>query len=423
MHKAWNAVTTNEPQSNNDVALNFDQRPVVGICLKRYAMTEQGVPKRLNTYIDIPDGLRLPHFMLADEKLEEDPEKLSMEYKLVLQSVVCHRGDSLQSGHYIAFARVAPKLLTGNRQHDFDPPPDYEEAQWVQFDDLQTEGRVTYVDDIRQSLRDEMPYLLFYQVMPMVDAAAPSTEGGDTEPPSYRDSRPSLEFPPNPSLNDVSSLATSGHDDSYFESTPTVSTFPSSRSRPPSIRFSLDFDRPTAEGSEAAGSSSRLRSSLGDPKRVSMSQTDSNVGSPAISPALTPEAHSPAITPSDESTAARLSRAASRFAKGRYSRPSSQSGEKRLSMSMTMGRLGGVMKAGRDASVDSVVDHTSANVPTVETVEIDASGASSEGGDPAYLQTHATLHKHSHRRSKSKEKSGKSTNKADAQPDRECTVM
>lgn len=122
--------------------MNFEQRPVVGICLKRYAMTESGLPKRHNTFIDIPDSLRLPHFMLADDKSvpEEDGKGLNTEYKLVLQSVICHRGDSLQSGHYISFARVAPKLLTDNRRHDFDPPPDYEEAQWVQFDDLDIEN-------------------------------------------------------------------------------------------------------------------------------------------------------------------------------------------------------------------------------------------------------------------------------------------
>ena len=94
-------------------------------------MTEQGVPIRQNTLIDIPISMRLPHFMVVDDvRADQDSNGLSQEYKLDLQSVVCHRGDSLHSGHYIAFARVAPKLLTDNRRHDSDPPPDYEEAQW-----------------------------------------------------------------------------------------------------------------------------------------------------------------------------------------------------------------------------------------------------------------------------------------------------
>ena len=140
-------------------------------------MIEQGVPIRQNTLIDIPDKMRLPHFMVVDGvKTDQEADGLSQEYKLVLQSVVCHRGDSLHSGHYIAFARVAPKLLTDNRRHDHDPPPDYEEAQWVRFDDLAVEERVTYVDDIKESLREEMPYLLFYQIVPMVDVTTASTE-------------------------------------------------------------------------------------------------------------------------------------------------------------------------------------------------------------------------------------------------------
>ncbi|UZP44657.1 hypothetical protein NXS19_012469 [Fusarium pseudograminearum] len=193
----WHALSSTEPRNNTEVALNFEQRPVVGICLKRYAMTESGQPKRHNTFIDIPDSLRLPHFMLADEpKAEEDMNVLNTDYKLVLQSVICHRGDSLQSGHYVSFARVAPKLLKDNRRHDFDPPPDYEEAQWVKFDDLQIESRVTYVDDIRTALKEEMPYLLFYQVMPMVEVAPPSVDDTETEPPSYNDSKVSIELPP-----------------------------------------------------------------------------------------------------------------------------------------------------------------------------------------------------------------------------------
>lgn len=178
----WNApsmsMSNNEPQTNSDVAKKFEQRPVLGICLKRYVMTETGRPKRHNTFIDIPESLRLPHFMVGDGKnAEEELYGLNTGYKLVLQSVICHRGDSVYSGHYIAFARVAPKVLTDNRRHEFDPPPDYEEAQWVLFDDLE-ERRVTYVDDFKKALEKEMPYLLFYQMVPTVEVSCPS-------PPAY----------------------------------------------------------------------------------------------------------------------------------------------------------------------------------------------------------------------------------------------
>ena len=59
--------------------MNFDQRPVVGICLKRYTMTESGQPTRHNTYIDIPDSLRLPHFMLADGSTGDEDEATALD--------------------------------------------------------------------------------------------------------------------------------------------------------------------------------------------------------------------------------------------------------------------------------------------------------------------------------------------------------
>ena len=317
--------------------MNFDQRPIVGICLKRYAMAESGQPERRNTFIDIPDSLRLPHFMLAGCPDLEEENGLSTEYKLVLQSVVCHRGDSLHSGHYVAFARVAPKLLTGNRRHYFDPPPDYEEAQWVLFDDLDIENRVSYVDDIRRSLKEEMPYLLFYQIVPMVDMTCPSTEGTEAEPPSYNESKTSFELPSSASMcdGDPGGYPRYGerHQGDHFMSDPAT------RSKPPSIRLSSEVPRPPADksllGSHAASTPEGSR-------RQSVIMMDSAVGTPAV----TPDTNSPIITPMDDSTGSRLSRAASRFALGRQSRPASQSGEGRLSFSMT--RLGGLMKSSKE---------------------------------------------------------------------------
>lgn len=416
-HPAWHALSTNEPQNDVDVALNFEQRPVVGICLKRYAMTESGQPKRHNTFIDIPDSLRLPHFMLADEKAEGDETGLNTEYKLVLQSVICHRGDSLQSGHYISFARVAPKLLTDNRRHDSDPPPDYEEAQWAQFDDLDVENRVSYVDDIRQSLRDEMPYLLFYQVVPMVEVAAPSSEGTAADPPSYIESKVSIELPPTPVGNENNPLGPG-----YFDNASTPEMARARASKPPSIRLSGEVDRPPRKSTDGAGAQSYSGSTLGDSRRQSLNYTDSA----AITPSITPESHSPSLTPGDESTASRLSRAASKFAKGRQSRPVSQSGEGRISI--TMNRLGGLMKANANPNANSSKDGLlEPSVLNISSNSI-ASESVTQGeihpieGDKTHLTTQGTSHhKHGHKRGKSKEKVGKQ--KAGPQPERVCTVM
>ncbi|GKU01377.1 unnamed protein product [Fusarium langsethiae] len=416
----WHALSSTEPRNNTEVALNFEQRPVVGICLKRYAMTESGQPKRHNTFIDIPDSLRLPHFMLADEpKTEEDMNVLNTDYKLVLQSVICHRGDSLQSGHYVSFARVAPKLLKDNRRHDFDPPPDYEEAQWVKFDDLQIESRVTYVDDIRTALKEEMPYLLFYQVMPMVEVAPPSVGDTETDPPSYNDSKVSIELPPTPSRSQLLGSLEEG----YFDNTPTLEYSRRLSSKPPSIRLSMDGERPR-RSEDGAG---RLPGSLTNSRRPSAVWTESAPH--------TPNSHSPAITPSEEPTASRLSRAASRFTLVNRSRPSSQSGENRLSFSMS--RLGGLMRPSKDLTAESKDEPNGIGMSSPNSTGVLTAETSKESRDskeisdrtevPAEVEPepeqrhhrHHT-HKHGHKRVKSKDKV---KNKNGDQPERECTVM
>ncbi|TDZ29819.1 hypothetical protein C8035_v004000 [Colletotrichum spinosum] len=409
----WHAAGNKEPKNDMDVVMNFDQRPVVGICLKRYMMTEAFVPKRHNTFIDIPDSLRLPHFMLADDtRLEEDPNGFSMEYKLVLQSVVCHRGDSLQSGHYVSFARVAPKLLTDNRRHDLDPPPDYEEAQWVKFDDLDLESRVTYVDDIKQALKEEMPYLLFYQIVPMVEQA--SSEETETEPPSYNESKISINLPttPNPLEGTFSGVPSSKSD--YFENTSI------SPPKAPSIRFSSELERPSrlSLDDDPYG--------LGDSRRGSVTLTDSTLGTPAV----TPDAMSPAITPNEETTAQRLSRAAARFKS--KSRPTSQAGEGRISLTMT--RLGGLMRPSKEPlreqnNGNSLATSLSAPLPehlTEEqfiedvTAEQTPLADSDRKDSKEFKERKSGEHhrKHTHKREKTKEKKSK-----DGEPERECAVM
>ncbi|EHK27265.1 uncharacterized protein TRIVIDRAFT_34531 [Trichoderma virens Gv29-8] len=427
----WHAVNSTEPRNNVEVAMNLDQRPVVGICLKRYAMTESGQPKRHNTYIDIPESMRLPHFMLADgPHIEEETNGLATEYKLVLQSVVCHRGDSLQSGHYISFARIAPKLLTDNRRHDFDPPPDYEEAQWVRFDDLDIGKRVTFVDDIKESLKVEMPYLLFYQIVPMVDAPCP-TESTEGRPPSYDESKNSLEILPLVAHHEHKASSSTQGLATHHEHQASASTGRLGQSKPPSIRLSAEVERPSRkwlEGISMNFGGSYVESVIS--RRQSLAYTDSA----AHTPSITPDAQSPAMPPVDEPTTSRLSRAASRFNLGKQSRPASQSGEGRISLNLS--RFGGLMKTNKE--------------PLPEPPALNISTASSTGqpspqpGSPTSLEKQLHHHptsiekqdkldrndksekiekaeKHKHKRKKSKEKNEKQ--KSGDQPERECVVM
>lgn len=277
-------------------------------------MTEDGMPQRQDTQIDIPDVLRLPNFILDDEEqqVEKDPYGFSTGYKLVLQSVVCHRGDALQSGHYIALARVDPKLLTDNRRCDVDPPPDYEESQWVKFDNLVLDSRVTPVEDLKQGLKDEMPYLLFYQIVP----AADSTDSMPAEPPAYNESQTSLGTP---NLNDPTSRTPS--------TSASVNATPASVSSKPGIRVSSDLDlgRPALSDDGPNTTSSRANSR---PQSIALPDGPADA------------AHTGASSPGpgEESTAHRLSRAAARF-RGPRSRNASQQGEGRASLGVKLGLL------------------------------------------------------------------------------------
>lgn len=438
-------------------------------------MTKNGLPKRQNTFIDIPESLRLPHFMMLDEKPQELANGLSTEYKLVLQSVVCHRGESLHSGHYIAFCRIAPKLMTDNRRHDSDPPPDYEEAQWVKFDDLLLENRVSHVEDIKQALKAEMPYLLFYQIVPMVDVTATS-DVSEAEPPSYQDVTINASVS-EPVADADRSHASTRRNSGYFD----VAAPDGPASTGPDVRLSPDIDRPSRtslavdDDSSYALAASQSNNTQGTTNTgasddafrrgsVGLSET-TGVTTPANTPDPVPNV--PSGTPGaggDESTAQRLSRAASRFTKtpsaggaagssGSRSRPESQTGEGRISLTS---RLGGLMRSSREPLRDAtpgngsqapnaptlgesvVVDDT---VPAVPLIPPDAESMPAKNLDPAIggavpgattpttpgsgHHNHHHHHSHSHKKDKGKGKEKEKTFKLNKQglPERECTVM
>lgn len=355
-------------------------------------MDEHGNAKRQNTFIDIPDSLRLPHFISDEQDSKEQAEEneLSAEYKLVLQSVVCHRGDSVHSGHYISFCRVAPKLLTDNRRYEKDPPPDYEEAQWVKFDDLATDQRVAPVDDIKQSLKKEMPYLLFYQILPVIDVATSSADSTEAKPPSYDDTTINV------ALSEASGYSqdrpvVSRQASSYFEN---LSALPSTNA---SIRFSTELDLPS-------------RRSLADEDgflSVSRRDSEANLDSSA--------GHSPIPSPmTEETTAQRLTRAAAKFKNGsNKSRPQSQAGEGRISL--TMSRLGGLVRPSKDPLRDS------SHLDTDEDYEVvESAGSVEREKEITTVNGNKQRGKSKSRADKGKGKEGKG--KLDL-PDRECVVQ
>lgn len=162
--------TDHMPTSDVQVAAHFSKkRPVLGICLKRYSYTNSGQARRLDTYVDIPLEIAVPNFVSDDTMQEDGP--LVGNFRLALQSVVCHRGVSVHSGHYICLARgrEGKALRRQNTAAEQAAASDDGEVEdpWMRFDDLAAE-RIAPVD-IHEALRKETPYLLFYQVLPIGD--------------------------------------------------------------------------------------------------------------------------------------------------------------------------------------------------------------------------------------------------------------
>ncbi|KAL3425648.1 ubiquitin carboxyl-terminal hydrolase family protein [Phlyctema vagabunda] len=295
--------TKESPANDAEVAAHFSQtRPVLGICLKRYFIDMSGKARKRNTYIDIPLDIRLPHFV--PDELKPDDGPLMGNFKLSLQSVICHRGNDVNSGHYISFIRGTSSAdgdsTSSRRLSTSSRPPIYAEERWIKFDDCATPRVVPY--DIEKALKEETPYLLFYQVIPTYNAMPPEPEA---EPPSYTDSGISMTIDQSSPLpNEQQSLP---NQPGYFDGI--------REDREETDRFSTDLTR-------------SIRNSLNLPEdRRGSIATEATVVS-----SLRTDGLSAPVTPSEETTAQRMSRAAARFTKsGSKSRPTSQSGENRIS--------------------------------------------------------------------------------------------
>src|SRR5437016_8761190 len=148
-----------------------------GICLKRYSVAADGTPRRVDRQIDIPVEIGLPHF-IQDDDMENDG-LLYGNFKMSFQSVLCHRGKSVTSGHYVALVRGTN--IAGDSAGSRGSA---NAKNWMRFDDLAAQ-RITLVD-IEKALKEEMPYLLFYQIVPIDGDPGHITEG--EVPPVYASS-------------------------------------------------------------------------------------------------------------------------------------------------------------------------------------------------------------------------------------------
>lgn len=280
------------------------------MCLKRYSMLPNGKAIRLNTYIDVPIEIGLPHFIQDDKMDEEGP--LYGNFKLSLQAVVCHRGNSVDSGHYIALVRgtssnATPAISSGSDSNVIQGSDVSE--HWMRFDDLAAE-RITLVN-IEQALREESPYLLFYQIVPVNEegdeTGVRDNRGSYTEPEDDIDAAVSVQ---------VSSVAST--DDDHVEA-----------SISDSARPSFEITSPDTEDFQQSQQSLRRQS-------VTFSDTPQNLNHEDNSGDLQANAgaHSGPSAPKGDGARSSfsISRRSSRVPKSRSrSGGEDQGGEKRLS--------------------------------------------------------------------------------------------
>ncbi|QSZ37879.1 hypothetical protein DSL72_008979 [Monilinia vaccinii-corymbosi] len=299
------------PANNQELAQHIQKhKPMIGFDLKRYGVGSDGRTQRINTPVDIPEEMSLPHFV--DEDGIQTNVPFSDRFKLVLRSMICHRGESLNSGHYTSVVRLRVETdgdWDSTRPNDSQHPPDYAEDRWMVHDDIADE-RVKCAD-INAALKDDkygMPVTLWYELVPTYEGflyeELQENFMDNATPPSYTiSSVPSI---------DVQACQTSpeskqgqGNDEGYF-------TSPSNENNTSTVRFSSETDR--------ARASLQLPD---DDRRASVAATDAS----SISVDKSDYDSAPA-TPGEEPASTRMSRTFRRSKTSR-SRPPSVSNENR----------------------------------------------------------------------------------------------
>lgn len=376
---AW--FTENTPTNDAQVAAHFSsQRPILGVCLKRYSFTPSGKAVRLNTYIDIPIEIGLPHFIQDDNMDANAP--LFGSFKLSLQAVVCHRGTSVDSGHYIALVRgTSPNAAPPSSGGLSTETPKH----WMRFDDLASE-RITLID-IEEALRTESPYLLFYQILPIDQDA--SLANISEKPPSLA-SDTTLDVDMGDVYRKLSGLA--------------VDTDGSTTEDVTSARPSFEITSPDNTTQPLANTERRLSVVFSDPPLT---------GPPRSMPSM-----SPRLTPMEgEGTRGSFSfsRRGSRTAKSNSgSRAGSQPGDNRISS--TFSRFTG--RLSRDKMTSD--GESEAGESAIETDDV---GADDINLGPARLESKDKPGRARGQRGRSMGKSKEKSKDKGRKPDRECIVM
>lgn len=132
-----------------------DTHLILPIVLKRYEYDSFGGTTKMKRRVEIPVTIDFNKFINqnSDDPLCPTCGHL-VDWTLHFKSAVCHIGNSLNSGHYISYARM-------------DATKD-DEPYWLKFDDMNRDSRVTIIKDSNtSSMFDDLAenaYIIFYEL-------------------------------------------------------------------------------------------------------------------------------------------------------------------------------------------------------------------------------------------------------------------
>ncbi|GAV28719.1 hypothetical protein PMKS-002193 [Pichia membranifaciens] len=153
-----------------------NRRPMVPICLKRYIWNERGQSVKIDRKVTIPQIIKYPYFIAEDKKKPGyidfrrscDNQAPRGSFMLVLQSCVCHRGNSTNSGHYVSLIR----------KRRFDVYHMDANSEWLIFNDMETGRNKAQSCTFEEAMDKESPYILFYEIYEIKDDGYQTPIGG-----------------------------------------------------------------------------------------------------------------------------------------------------------------------------------------------------------------------------------------------------
>lgn len=146
------------------------RRPILPICLKRYRFNSgASAGTRSRKRIIIPPFIDLPQFVA------DDIDDNTGSFRLILESAICHRGDTIELGHFISVVRKHTNILDETEEAA-------NAAHWYLYDDMHKKARVVE-KSFSEIFKTEWPYMLFYRLVTTEDISSASSINSAVIPP------------------------------------------------------------------------------------------------------------------------------------------------------------------------------------------------------------------------------------------------